>query len=257
MSAYALPGLFPPLPLDGKINYSYDSCYFNDVTTLIEEKVEYDSLTIVIEESKIDTLELVKALTTDKKQTRGRLRRRSIGSKCFKQFTEQQTTNKHQTSSPEEASMLFTLRVSLNGRTFNVERNLARIRSLYMELIEETEYYDNENGGGDSCIDPVLCSSTLKRHLPAFPNIQEGVSTTSFGILNAVLQQYTPSLQKWLNDVFKIVSPNDSPSLTYFLCEPLLQPKLVVVASREYLKRGTSAPGRLECIKEEEKGDEE
>lgn len=256
MSAYALPELFPPLPFDGKVNYSFD-CYVVDSCTQKEEKIEYEcpNVSITIEEAKIDALELVRALT-DKKQTksphgRGRIRRRSTGSKCGRQSLEQ-ANNHCQRSSPVEESMIFTLRVSLNGRTFDVVRNLARIRSLYKELMEESEYYDR--GVGESTIDPVLCSAA-KRHIPAFPNIQDGVSTTSFGILNALLEQFTPSLQKWLNDIFTTVTPNDSPCLTYFLCDPLLQ--LRPVASREYLTRGKSAPGRLECILEEEKPDEE
>jgi hypothetical protein len=255
MSAYALPGLFPPIPLDGKVNYSFDS-YLIDVCTQKEEKVEYDApvVGIVIEEAKIDALELVKALTEKKqaKVPRGRLRSRSTGSKCFRQSPSEQINQYHVKSSPVEVSMIFTLRVSLNGRTFNVVRNLARIRCLYNELIEEMEYYDNQTTYSN--LDPVLCP-TSERHVPAFPSIQEGVSTTSFGILNAQLKQYTPSLQNWFNDVFAIVSPNDSLCLSYFLCEPLLLPQPAL--SREYLTRGKSAPGRLECILEEEKGDDE
>jgi hypothetical protein len=258
MSAYALPGLFPPLSLDGKIDYNFDRCLIG-VTTPKDAIVAFDEpdISVVVEDAKIDALELVKALTNHQQMkgsaARGRVRRRSTGSRyTMKQSLQQARIQPKSSASSEERCMMFTLRVSLNGRTFNVVRNLARIRCLHNELTEEAEYYDSEVE--DSSIDPVLCSLSKRPLLPEFPNIRkDGVSTTNFGVLNALLKQYKPSLQSWLNDVFTIVAPNESPSLTYFLCEPMVSPQ----PTHERLTRGKSSPARLESIVEEERGEED
>lgn len=259
MSAYALPGLFLPLPLDGpKYGSGCDSFCRELPSAQLEQKESFEFETsreteVRVKHGKIDAIQLLECLS-GKRQAKSscrRIRRRSA-TRCVVE-----KSNEPEHCSLLEGAMQFELSITCNGRTYGAVRSLARIRQLYRELMEEFEFYKKELPS-DSClrgVDGFNASSSSNRLIPILPDALEGTSASNFGLLNAIIHQYIPSLESWLNEVLDIIPPKDSPSLSYFLCETMLQTPPVV--SRKPLTRGRSAPGRMECIVEEEKVEDE
>jgi hypothetical protein len=273
MSAYALPGLFPPLLFDFGIKDVYDdnnneheeelvvqqfilcnSTSYNGHIAAIEPycmKAVKAKSNVKIRLSKIDAMELVKSLTirnNDSKSSRGRLRRRSSFKSRRKNGKKMLPAIQQDLSqpfvNPIELAMQFELSITFNGRTYNACRSLAQIRQFHIELMKEIEGQD----------DQAIFSK--KRQIANLPEVQDKglCCTMSFGVLNALLETYVPSLQRWLDDVMILFSNSESSIMTAFLCEPLLP---ICVPPRAPIIRARSAPGRLECIVEEDRVDED
>lgn len=190
MSAYALPGLFPPLAASA-------SSSKRGVYHAHEEKLDEPEVHVVVKEAKIDPARLVQSLTAPKQQpsqrrSNGCRRPRAPEAPCY---------------SPQEESMEFELSVSFNGRTYTAVRTLPSILRLRDDLELETK---------DRC---------FQSSIPQVPRIQDEPSSEvtgrgGFSFLHALLRSYVPIVEDWLRKVTAVVSPSDSPSLTRFLWEP-------------------------------------
>jgi len=216
MSAYALPGLFPPL--ESSFQRSYHAAPPTaDLSSLDkEEKVDFDEeqpeVWIDIKEAKVDAAKLIASLT------RKTSAKKQEPSRCSSR-TRRRTGERIESSSPHEDAMLFQLSVSLNGRTYNAVRSLPLIRQLRQELVEEQQYIgESRDDTKQQCI-----------LIPEVPRLQDSVQTggspdgfagRGFSFLQAILRSYTPTLEAWLRTVTTLVSPSKSPSLTHFLREP-------------------------------------
>jgi len=232
MSAYALPGLFPPLPVECQHHNVAisSSCY--DLA-IQEEKIDYNktrhssklqqltssrnhqAVEVTVREAKIDCQQLIQSLMTSNTTVkRGRPRRRNSPPYLYSPITP---------PPPQELAMCFELSVVFKGRHYTVNRSLFRIRQLRQELVDElNNAYD--------------CSSSCFISIPELPELEEKGSAPvaysnagqSFSLLHALLRSYAPTLEAWLRKVFAMVAVNNnfdsvlSPTVTQFLLEPLL-----------------------------------
>ena len=221
MSAYALPGLFPPL----ESSFQQRS-YHADLSSLEkEEKVqdyqESSEVGIDIKAAKIDAAKLVESLTATKKTPK---KKKQEPSRCTIRRPRHERVQAP-LSSPQEEAMQFQLSVSLNGQTYTAVRSLPRIRQLRQELVEEQQQQQSVCRG-ESRQDDITVSKDCPL-IPEIPRLQDTAQTGSdgfagrgFSFLQAILRSYTPTLEAWLRQVTTLVSPSSSPSLTHFLWEP-------------------------------------
>lgn len=249
MSAYALPGLFPPL--------GGTSCSFNvtpmDVDAFFadEQKVEFEVVarkpisSVVVKNARLDPVGYIHSLTKRNAniifsrgfQSRGRQRRRN-SEPCSPSI------------SPKEDSMLFELSVCHNGRTYTVVRSLARIRKLRSDLIRELGCRLPEFR---SRMGPGCC---YRAHLPELPTFPDHCKCLGFVLIQEVLLSYTPSLQEWFRKVMdKFPYADDSLSLTDFFYEPSDQTKCIINLEKRW--RHHSLPAKLSAIEESEDEDSE
>jgi hypothetical protein len=174
MSAYALPGLFPPLPIE-YINHSI--CASDSYTDAASQKVDYhkhgDSIrtlrecrdmassesvssreiAVTVTNTKVDVLQLIHSLTTTStagptntttctlQQSKKRGRRRMSPTSSSEDIGPTATIS--QPLSPQEQAMQFELLVSHHGRQYTLTRSLHRIRQLRKELLVEELYQES------------------------------------------------------------------------------------------------------------------
>lgn len=239
MSAYALPGLFPPLTFETS-NYSI----FDSTRALEEEKVSTRTLKrypntsnnaqISFKQAKIDAYALIHSLTNhspeSKSKQKGRFRR--------------QHSPPHENpvvGSPQDAALLFEMEVSFDERQFTITRTLRSIRELRMDLIDEQ----------------CCC-------VPEFPEFLESSRAQSFCLLQDMLKSYAPAVETWLCQILETFPINESPTLNSFLLEPTgfggEMKRLSKTPASPNLDPARRTVTRLESINEddiEEKADED
>jgi hypothetical protein len=252
MSAYALPGLFPPLELESNVGISTDDVHYLGSLDK-EEKCEYEprpvppEVDIAVTEAKIDAVQLIRSLTSTVKR-RAIRRLDMVRPRKGYRLTDLISRQWSSSSTPQEHAMEFELSISFNGRRYTVVRSLPRIRQLRQDLVEELERssFDDCREDFKECLD---CTCNV----PELPSVLEQEDFTacsqSFTLLHAMIRAFTPTLESWLRCVVSLIPPKDSPILTSFLLEPLC-----LVHDAPYLDRrptrGRSTPGKLEAIEE-------
>jgi hypothetical protein len=171
MSAYALPGFFPPLDSVfssrnvGSASATSSSCFFgNDDSSLgKEEKVDScnasndqstplgpeQNVGISVKEAKIDAARLVHALTT-RGTAATRQQQQVTASAATPVSPDHCQANSHTRSrrrnhpqhtsvTPQEDAMQFELSISFNGRKYTAMRTLPSLLQLRRDLMEEVE----------------------------------------------------------------------------------------------------------------------
>ena len=254
MSAYALPGLFPPV--DNSFGFSLNIKPFamNDFCEVssVEEKVEFDplqdddecdSLLVSVKEARVDPLLLIQSLT--KKATaasKRKLQRCNLRRRCDMETSSSQAS--------QESAMEFVLNVEHEGRRYTAIRSLARIRALHRGLVKEAEII---NSG--SC--PLMGHQTFSVRVPALPKMQDECGSLGFTLLQDVLRSYSPSLNKWFQEVLaEFPSLQRSPSLSDFFYEPA-SPQTNTLESLLPVCPRKKSLSRLDSITESDVEDEE
>jgi len=204
MSAYALPGLFPPLPpLYAKSqSFTHDFHYVSSgekgvlQETKEEEKVHCAQgdaapnkrVSISVKEAKVDSALLVQSLANGEKgggnspSSRRRLRMRS-----------------DEISKAEEEALLFELSVSLADRKYTTTKSWPSILKLRKDLLRNLQKYQ----------------------IPELPCLHPpGVLCKSLSFMHELVKSYIPTLQCWLRAVTDLV-PQDDPILSHFFYEDL------------------------------------
>lgn len=212
MSAYAMPGLFPPLSYpSSKPSTATD---YNDIGGSIdrEEKIEYEpTLHISIKDARMDTTRLVESMS------------RISGRKSARRNNCKQSQLE---CSPQEDAMQFELSIAFNGRQYTAVRTLPTIFKLWQDLVEEQP-----------------------ETIPQVPRLPQEESNSTLGrgfsFLRAMVQSYTPTLECWLRQISRF----DSQSLTHFLWEPLSTAQQI---EKPVPGRRSSSAQALDAIEETE-----
>ena len=268
MSAYALPGLFPPSGNTSSYKTPWSSSSTLSAIDLEkEEKVDFENNLdhgrqeqepawgIAVKEAKIDTARLIRALSTSSKSTATRQPQQQTGSsdsinsrsnrlRRHSSSSHQQQYQQRQTT-PQEEAMQFELSISFNGRKYTAVRTLPCIlklrRDLVKEVLDRQRGQGNDNQHQQDQKERVSSSSTngidslqivANVSIPELPRpVQEGpdgngggTACRGFTMLHNLLRGYAPCLEGWLRCCTTLVPPQDSPSWTNFLWEPLSLP---------------------------------
>jgi hypothetical protein len=246
MSAYALPGIFPPLPLTANIDLGNQGGSNQHVQ---EQKINYSEpsfsrrkrsddgfVQISVKQANIDSLLLIQSLMSNSGH--------SSGSSSNSTRTRRCSTTKLDSVPPQELAMQFELQVLFQGRQYTVVRSLCRIRQLREELLDELK-----NG----------CSSSI----PELPALRQD-GARSFSLLQAILRSYVPTLEDWFRTLVKHVVPSgESPTLAHFLLEPLCllykstDHEALIPPANDSFQRRTSSLESIEELLEEPNEDEE
>jgi hypothetical protein len=280
MSAYALPGSFPPMgcssydkqtnvcaasrPLhhfgdmkakNGGIGYETDP--LQSYTTMkhsdgVAEKCPMGTraaeVGIAVTEAKIDPVRLVQALTSLPDASRS--------------WKNGSSLDKQHKNAPHEDAIQFELTIKFNGRTYCATRTLPRIMELRNDLIREINTrrqrlqskrmrWQFRSANEEEDVDVTI------PELPECDNERVavgGVAGRGFAMLQALLRPYCPAMERWFRNVTDLIPPNSSPSLTNFLWEPV---------SVDVERKDDSRMGRLthssslECIEEDDAAEEE
>ena len=234
MSAYALPGLFPPL--ESSLSQPSRSSYHT--------KPETD-VNIVVKDARIDSARLVQSLasTLSSKSVNA-----SVSSRPAHSYAQRRRPRSLTfldpvvpSTTPQEDSMQFELSIMWNGRKYTAIRSFSTILTLRQELVREL-------GLDQSCSSLSNKDMALFHHqqhhpssslapkslaIPEVPRISDdddasfggvagvnnGVVGRGFLFLQGMLRAYSPKLEGWLRHVTSMIAPHDSPSLSSFLCE--------------------------------------
>jgi hypothetical protein len=248
MSAYALPGLFSPLPFEynnigisSSCGSSHELCRAKSETLdykqpeaanalhqrALTTSISTPEVKISVKDAKIDALQLIRSLTntvvvpstTTTQQSKQRGRRRRISTAASITTDRPTGSSKTKVNSPQEVAMLFELDVSYQGRQFTMVRSLHRIRQLRDELMDVVHASDYCGDVSDTC----CCRSRECCSIPNLPSLQESgsCSVQNFSLLQALLRSYAPALELWLHKVVRLWSTKNGPTLTNFLLEPV------------------------------------
>lgn len=165
MSAYALPGFFPPLtsvfssPKVGFASSSSNPCLFgNDDSSLEKEEKVNDTdeqcasveaeqnVGIAVKEAKIDAARLIHALTrTNSAATRQQQQAAASATPVSSDHCQANSHTRsrrrnhpqHTSVTPQEDAMQLELSISFNGRKYTAMRTLPSLLQLRRDLMEE------------------------------------------------------------------------------------------------------------------------
>ena len=183
MSAYALPGLFPPIPRKS----DEASCSHPSSGVAANHEDTSDRVGISVKDARIDSALLVHSLATNNDTSSTispRSRRRTIRGEWSGE------------SSKDEA-MKFELSVSFGGNKYTTTRSWPSICKFRKDLIR----------------------SVRSIEIPELPSLHPpGVLCRSFSFLQDLVCSYVPTLEGWLRKVTVLVPP-DNPILSHFLHE--------------------------------------
>jgi hypothetical protein len=242
MSAYALPGFFPPL--ENSFTFLNKSFPIDDISSSTkEEKNEYEPLarhaSVAVKDAKIDPVRLIQSLAA-KKCTASSKRKLS---RCHHIGRRQINPVDVALHSPHEAAMTFELSIYLEGRQYTVFRSLSRIRQLQRNLVKEVE-----------CMGSDPCPSGDCAGVPEVPRLQDECKSLGFKLLQDVIRCFSPALEGWfLKILARFPAPEHSPSLSDFFYEP--QPNLFW--ENVLLRVRKATPAKLDSIEESEHDEEE
>ncbi|KAL7575807.1 hypothetical protein ACA910_003132 [Epithemia clementina (nom. ined.)] len=190
MSAYALPGLFPPLPRQ-EFSSERSSFNFEDDAKPCSSSNYNESpgrVGISVKDAKIDSALLVQSLAQNELSPTSspRSRRR----------TRSDPTREVSSTSKDEA-MQFELSVSFGGQRYTTTRSWPSICKFRKDLIRNVRSIE----------------------IPELPSLHPpGVLCRSFSFLQNLVCSYAPALEGWLRTVTVLVPP-DNPILSHFLHE--------------------------------------
>lgn len=192
MSAYALPGLFPPLPrreyAPREPLHHDDKSSKRTTTNLIDSTAE--RVGISVKEAKLDSALLVHSLAQNETSTATipRSRRRTRVDNC---------NGETSISSKEDEAMQFELSITFGGNKYTATRSWPSICKFRKDLIRNVRSIE----------------------IPELPSLHPpGVLCRSFSFLQNLLCSYAPTLEGWLRTVTVLVPP-DNPILSHFLHE--------------------------------------
>lgn len=267
MSAYALPGLFPPMECEKpKVDIcssssSGGSGSFSVSTALHErsspenvsevaskednfgesEHTDERKLGIAVKVAKLDPVRLVQSIAGPSRpqisQQRKIRRRNSPDSPPSPTRGEKECSK----GNPHEDAIEFELSISFNGRKYTAMRSMQCIVQLRNDLIREMNFrkpwsHTTRRQHSQDAKD----EDTIQ--IPKIPPIfSGGFVGRGFTMLHAVLTSYCPAMEIWLRSVTSIV-PQDSESLTNFLWEPLSKEGALDLQSCSILKSLSSIP---------------
>ena len=249
MSAYALPGLFPPIEYakpradtsssasssisgslsKGPLHATEDRSSSNlanflkdrfaplkasssgteDIKEAADGSVYESCIGIVVKEAKIDPVRLVQALTKLPRQ-------KPLNGKVLRRKSSPelciQTSDSAKAASPHDDAIEFELSINLHGRKYSARRTLQSIMNLRSDLMREM------NARSQNLESPEI-------EIPEIPPIADdegsgGLVGRGFMMLHALLNSYCPVMERWLRNVITVV-PDDSECLINFLWEPL------------------------------------
>ncbi len=219
MSAYALPGFFPPLDTTFgstcKSSCETTNASCQNVTDMADVKIDNKVSSrpvVTILRAKVDPIRLIESLTAQRPKRIFRRRR------C----------NDFSSQNPQESAMDFELSMSTaNGRTTTVVRTMESIRRLRKDL----------------------SSYTNVPELPALKN-----DCLGFTLMHDALRVYSPLLAQWFRDVIPHVENLNVwsefwyPETTNLSCNNSWM-------SNSLLRHRISAPVMLHAIEESESDD--
>ena len=199
MSAYALPGLFPPLSYGYEVSKPAGPSSDKDSSkSILGESRSEDqnqsfseprksAVGIAVKEAKVDSAMLVQSIAkgTSSASTSPNARRRV------------RNRNGENMGKAEEEALQFELSISIGGRKFTTTRSWPMICRLRKDLMRSLQ----------SCEIPELPSL----HPP-------GALCRSLSFMHDLVKSYVPSLEGWLRTVADLV-PQDNPILSHFLYE--------------------------------------
>jgi hypothetical protein len=245
MSAYALPGFFPPIaspapshsdvgdssgttdeasrnvPLHEEDRSTLSTIFRASVDRFYQpaagKKNTEDKPGIQVKEAKIDPVRLVQCVTQSP-------RSQSQPSKKS-HTTNRNTTGDEKASSvgdPHDEAIEFELSISFNGRKYTAMRTMQCIVQLRDDLISEMnskkrwlQMRSSENSFN------AADDEDINVQIPEIPPIAgSGFVGRGFTMLHAMVTSYVPAMEGWLDSVMAIV-PQDSECLMNFLWEPL------------------------------------
>lgn len=202
MSAYALPDLF------------HTPCHFSfeEKESHNDDDDENDDFSVAVSDAKVDSALLLKSLIVPSTTTKELSPTSQRRMRKMRMALEDSPTTKPPTASSSLLSaspsakdaLKFELSISLNGRNYTAFRSLPSFELLRQNLLEEI---------GEGV--PELC-------------FEEPVQRPSLGFLQGILQSYKPTVERWLSQVIRRVSPTNSASLRSFLWEPLSRPEYLL-----------------------------
>jgi hypothetical protein len=273
MSAYALPGLFPPLP------FFFDSDHVNvsisiddslstqrlDYSSLEkEEKVEHepptrtrmlasseatllsapscccsvDQIDVSVKDARLDILQWIHSLT----------------SSAAPLLSANAAARKQQRSPARSRNSALLLnpdvKLASGGVAAEVSPLSSKERAMQFEMsiswngrqyivvrsLERLRYLREELVAELQMLDDIKLATA---GVPEMPNLPDngGCANQSFALLQGLLRAHMPAMESWLNQVFRLLPHiNDSATLTNFVLEPvcLLQNSPVPKAASEY-----------------------
>ena len=239
MSAYALPGLFPPVGM---------FCANDDMHSLHEKQMDREvfrniETSIRVKKTRIDPTKLIESLTQGL-SVLGR-RRKNCRDRRFR--------GRDSALSAQEEAMQFELSICHNGRVYTAVRSLARIRRLREDLCRK-------DGCRQLHYAPTSWSPRARNAtdnmLPELPPLVEDnakVVRLGFVFLQELLQFYAPVLENWFVQILAQDSCNDTDSScwTDFLYEPATAERPMVLSHETTLHATSLGCTRLNAILEE------
>ena len=233
MSAYALPGLFPPLP---KQNHNATSTYA--VSSQVEPKtMTHDEGTsgsnstrvgISVKEAKLDSALLIHSLASN--ETCG-----SNAARSRRRRARNDPKRETNVDSKDEA-MKFELTVTFGAQKYTTTRSWPSICQFRKDLIRNVRSIE----------------------IPELPTLHPpGVLCRSFSFLQDLVCSYAPSLEGWLRTVTVLVPP-DNPILSHFLHEEETEGLYCNrVEDKSQLFQKTASSSMLDAIEESETEEED
>lgn len=173
MSAYALPGFFPPLETSFasyKGPCEATNASLENAMDMGEVKVNYELSSrpvVTVLRAKVDPIRLIESLTAQRPKRI--FRRRRCSDTC--------------SVNPQECAMEFELSLETNGRVTTVVRTMESIRQLRKDLLNYTAVPE----------------------LPALKN-----DCLGFTLMHDALRVYSPLLAQWFRDVLPHVESSNT-----------------------------------------------
>ncbi|GKY93723.1 hypothetical protein MPSEU_000339400 [Mayamaea pseudoterrestris] len=234
MSAYAAPGVFPPL------EKSFHNYSLTHEQQQMEQTILHDEtcrIEVTVQDARIDTATLIHALLLDCNQQRSnskhKRRPRSLNKTAIA------------TNCPEDDAVEYELTITglpefastcSSSSSATCKRSLSQIVQLYQNLLDEEE--EKVGCAGErstSHADSRSSSSIAAPRIPSLPRLQDqenclfpvmgkqerqattGIVGRGLVMLQELLRSQIPHLQDWLDQVVRVVDPSCSMAWKQFL----------------------------------------
>lgn len=216
MSAYAAPGLFPPLSLASCYSFQTQAAFKDDVSLVRTTRNQSSSgVQVRVKDAKVDTAVLIHALLQSHQN--------QAAKRCRPRTLRQQACH----MAAEEEAFQYELYIggwssssdSNSGATV-VQRSLSQLSSFQRDLKHEIL--------GNSSNSRLLGSPVV----PALPRFHDPITSASFPwqpstglvgrglvVLQDLLRSQIPLLQEWFDNISKLMEPSGSLAWNRFLAE--------------------------------------
>jgi hypothetical protein len=235
MSAYALPGLFPPIYTEssqsGDCSSGMSSSAASSPTSPLHEQKDSSRISdilIAVKEAKIDPVRLVQWITgssrTQQQPQRKTLRRRGSRERLdtpqqspasSKRLLQHEEKNSG-AGTPHDEAIEFELSISFDGRKYTATRK----RWLQIQRAAEPSSFENSVNSSNVEEDIIIQIPEIPPMTGDDSGSGVGFVGRGFTMLHAMVTSYVPIMELWLRNVMAIV-PQDSECLSNFLWEPL------------------------------------